>query len=26
MMPMVRPENMPWKADSWGNPTGWAER
>jgi aryl-alcohol dehydrogenase-like predicted oxidoreductase len=26
MMPMVRPDNLPWKADSWGNPTGWAER
>ncbi|MFO7696036.1 MAG: aldo/keto reductase [Anaerolineae bacterium] len=26
MMPMVRPDNMPWKADNWGNPTGWAAR
>ncbi len=26
MMPMVRPDNMPWKANNWGNPTGWAER
>ncbi len=26
MMPMVRPDNMPWKANSWGNPTGWVER
>ena len=26
MMPMVKPENMPWKANDWGNPTGWAER
>ena len=23
---LVRPENMPWKADSWGNPTRWVPR
>lgn len=26
MLPMVRPENMPWKANNWGNPTDWAQR
>jgi predicted aldo/keto reductase-like oxidoreductase len=26
MMPMVKPENMPWKADDWGHPTDWAPR
>lgn len=26
VLPMVRPENMPWKAVEWGNPTGWKPR
>lgn len=26
VLPMVRPENMPWKADDWGNPTAWKSR
>jgi uncharacterized protein len=26
MMPLVRPENMPWKAQEWGNPVAWRER
>lgn len=26
VMHLVSPENMPWKADNWGNPTGWAAR
>lgn len=24
--PMVKPQNMPWKADNWGAPSGWAAR
>ncbi len=24
--PMVKPENMPWKANDWGHPTDWAKR
>ncbi len=26
MLPLVRPENMPWKAADWGNPTEWRPR
>ena len=26
VMPMVTPANLPWKANYWGNPTGWNER
>jgi predicted aldo/keto reductase-like oxidoreductase len=26
VLPMVRPENMPWKASDWGNPTEWKPR
>ena len=26
MLPLVRPENMPWKAADWGNPTEWKPR
>jgi len=26
VLPLVKPENMPWKASDWGNPTGWSER
>jgi aryl-alcohol dehydrogenase-like predicted oxidoreductase len=26
VMPLVRPQNMPWKADDWDNPTGWLKR
>jgi aryl-alcohol dehydrogenase-like predicted oxidoreductase len=26
MLPMVKPENMPWKATDWGNPTEWKPR
>lgn len=26
VMPLVKPENMPWKANDWGNPTDWATR
>jgi aryl-alcohol dehydrogenase-like predicted oxidoreductase len=26
MLPMVQPENMPWKADDWGNPVAWKPR
>lgn len=26
VLPMVGPENMPWKANEWGNPTGWKPR
>jgi uncharacterized protein len=26
MLPLVKPENMPWKANDWGNPTDWAQR
>ena len=26
VLPMVKPENMPWKSNSWGHPTAWAER
>ena len=26
VLPMVAPENMPWKADNWGNPTAWKAR
>jgi aryl-alcohol dehydrogenase-like predicted oxidoreductase len=26
VLPLVRPENMPWKASDWGNPTGWKPR
>jgi aryl-alcohol dehydrogenase-like predicted oxidoreductase len=24
--PLVRPENMPWKAENWDNPTTWIPR
>jgi aryl-alcohol dehydrogenase-like predicted oxidoreductase len=26
VMPLVTPQNMPWKADNWGNPTAWKPR
>ncbi len=26
MLPLVKPENMPWKASEWGNPTQWKSR
>jgi aryl-alcohol dehydrogenase-like predicted oxidoreductase len=26
VLPMVKPENMPWKAAEWGNPTEWKPR
>lgn len=26
MLPLVSPQNLPWKADDWGNPTDWASR
>jgi len=26
MLPLVQPENMPWKATDWGNPTEWKPR
>jgi aryl-alcohol dehydrogenase-like predicted oxidoreductase len=26
ILPMVKPENMPWKAADWGNPTEWKPR
>jgi aryl-alcohol dehydrogenase-like predicted oxidoreductase len=26
VLPLVRPENMPWKATDWGNPTEWKPR
>jgi aryl-alcohol dehydrogenase-like predicted oxidoreductase len=26
VLPLVRPENMPWKSNDWGNPTGWKTR
>jgi aryl-alcohol dehydrogenase-like predicted oxidoreductase len=26
MLPMVQPENMPWKSIEWGNPTDWKPR
>ncbi len=26
MLPLVQPENMPWKAADWGNPTEWKPR
>ena len=26
IVPLVRPENLPWKANEWGNPTQWAPR
>jgi aryl-alcohol dehydrogenase-like predicted oxidoreductase len=26
VLPMVQPENMPWKAADWGNPTEWKPR
>ena len=26
VLPLVQPENMPWKANDWGNPTDWRER
>ncbi len=26
MLPLVKPENMPWKANDWNHPTGWAQR
>ena len=26
IIPLVRPDKMPWKADNWGNPTGWMPR
>lgn len=26
VFPMVKPENMPWKANEWSNPTGWNKR
>ena len=26
ILPLVRPDKMPWKADNWGNPTAWIPR
>jgi len=26
VLPLVQPENMPWKADDWGHPTDWKAR
>ena len=26
VLPLVQPENMPWKANEWGNPTDWRAR
>jgi hypothetical protein len=26
MLPLVQPENMPWKAVDWGNPVEWKSR
>ncbi len=26
VLPMVTPQNMPWKANDWSNPTGWNDR
>jgi len=26
VLPLVKPENMPWKAKDWGNPTDWVTR
>jgi aryl-alcohol dehydrogenase-like predicted oxidoreductase len=26
VLPLVRPETMPWKANQWNNPTGWYQR
>ncbi len=26
ILPMVKPQNMPWKANEWSNPTGWNKR
>jgi len=26
MLPLVKPENMRWKAEDWGNPTKWNRR
>ncbi len=26
VLPQVQPKNMPWKANEWGNPTGWHAR
>ena len=26
VLPMVQPENMPWKADDWTEPAGWKPR
>ena len=26
ILPLVEPGNLPWKADNWGQPTGWAAR
>jgi len=26
VLPLVKPENMPWKATEWGNPTEWKSR
>jgi aryl-alcohol dehydrogenase-like predicted oxidoreductase len=26
VLPMVKPENMPWKASEWGNPAEWKPR
>ncbi len=26
ILPMVTPQNMPWKADEWANPTAWSVR
>jgi aryl-alcohol dehydrogenase-like predicted oxidoreductase len=26
VLPLVKPENMPWKASEWGNPTEWKPR
>jgi aryl-alcohol dehydrogenase-like predicted oxidoreductase len=26
ILPLVRPDKLPWKANNWGNPTAWAPR
>ena len=26
VLPLVRPQNMPWKANDWDNPEGWLIR
>jgi aryl-alcohol dehydrogenase-like predicted oxidoreductase len=26
ILPLVKPEFLPWKSDNWGNPTAWKKR